>query len=74
MDIPINQCSRGVVLNVCCSSLEGNCHKGEIERTVHPPPTNSKNRLKLFCEVVQATLTLGQMFLLLVREYQWRFW
>ena len=25
--LPINQCSRGVVLNVCCStSLEGNCH------------------------------------------------
>jgi len=25
--LPINQCSRGIVLNVCCSSsLEGNCH------------------------------------------------
>jgi len=25
-------------------------NKGEIER-IHPPPTNSKNRLKSFCEV-----------------------
>jgi len=25
--LPIYQCSRGIVLNVCCSSsLEGNCH------------------------------------------------
>ena len=25
--IPLNQCSRGIALNVCCSSsLEGNCH------------------------------------------------
>ena len=23
----------------------------EIERTVHPPPAKSKNRLKSFCEV-----------------------
>jgi len=22
----VRQCSRGVILNVCCSSLEGNCH------------------------------------------------
>jgi len=36
----------------------------EIER-IQPPPTNSKN---IF------TLILGQMFLLLVRGYHWRFW
>ena len=35
---------------------------------IHPPPTNSKNRSKSFCEV------LYQTFLLLVRRYQWRFW
>ena len=30
------------------------CRQGPtsgIERTVHPPPANSKNRLKSFCEV-----------------------
>jgi len=50
------------------------CMRGqqvEIER-IHPPPTNSKIRLKSFCEV--ATLILGQMLLLLVRGYKWRFW
>ena len=29
----------------------GRDQQAEIERTVHPPPANSKNRLKSFCEV-----------------------
>jgi len=29
----------------------GKGQQAEIERTVHPPPANSKNRLKSFCEV-----------------------
>ena len=29
----------------------GRGQQREIERTVHPPPANSKNRLKSFCEV-----------------------
>ena len=29
----------------------GRGQQAEIERTVHPPPANSKNRLKSFCEV-----------------------
>jgi len=33
--LPINQCSRGIVLNVCCSSsLEGNCHTS-IKQTTY---------------------------------------
>ena len=41
--------------------------QGEIER-IHPPPTNSKNRLKSFCEVGYANFRPnGQLFLLLVR-------
>jgi len=38
----INQCSRGIVLNVCCSSsLEGNCH------------TTSTSRPLLFCQLLE---------------------
>jgi len=35
----------------------GRGQQGEIERTVHPPPTNSKNRLKSFCEVGYANFS-----------------
>jgi len=45
--------------------------QGEIER-IHPPPTKSKYRLKSFCEVGYANFRPN--ILLLVREYQWRFW
>ena len=39
---------------------------------IHPPPTNSKNRLKSVCEVGYVNI-IGQMCLLLARGYQWRF-
>ena len=35
--LPVNQCSRGIVLNVCCSSsLEGNCHTYSLEKLKNP--------------------------------------
>ena len=45
--------------------------QGEIER-IHPSPTNSKYRLKSFCEA-NFMLILGQMFLVLVRVALKRF-
>jgi len=45
----------------------GRGQQGAIER-IRPPPTNSKNRLKSFCEVDYANFR--PIFLLLVRGYQ----
>ena len=60
----------GPFTNLC--GYVGRGQQGEIER-IHPPPTNSKNRLKSFCEVGFADFR-PNVFFLLVRGYQWRFW
>ena len=41
--------TRGTFKTLC--GFVGRGQQAEIERTVHHPPANSKNRLKSFCEV-----------------------
>ena len=50
--LPINQCSRGIILNVCCSSSsEGNCH------TDHQWTEGRANNSTRICTLVSDTDT-----------------
>ena len=54
-----------------CSAMYAGAYKRRLKGYIPHPPTG---KIDWNHFVKQATLILGQMFLLLVRGYQWRFW